>query len=76
MRAIQSAYGDTGARINDTVVRFRRTMAAQGRPARCRAAVADAFCASRVAGKGGLAYGTLTAGVDAAVLVERHTPAP
>jgi putative acyl-CoA dehydrogenase len=39
------------------------------------AAVADAFCASRLAGDGGLAYGTLPAGVDAAAIVERHTPA-
>ena len=39
-------------------------------------AVADAFCASRLAGDGGLAYGTLPAGVDAAAIVERHTPPP
>ncbi len=38
------------------------------------AAVADAFCASRLAGDGGLAYGTLPAGVDAAAIVARHTP--
>ena len=37
-------------------------------------AVADAFCASRLAGDGGLAYGTLPAGVDAAAIVARHTP--
>jgi len=39
------------------------------------AAVADAFCASRLAGDGGLAYGTLPAGVDHAAIIERHTPA-
>jgi putative acyl-CoA dehydrogenase len=38
-------------------------------------AVADAFCASRLAGDGGLNYGTLPAGVDARAIVERHTPA-
>ena len=38
------------------------------------AAVADAFCASRLAGEGGLAYGTLPAGLDAAAIVERHRP--
>ena len=38
-------------------------------------AVADAFCASRLAGDGGLAYGTLPAGVDTRAIVERHTPA-
>jgi putative acyl-CoA dehydrogenase len=39
------------------------------------AAVADAFCASRLAGDAGLAYGTLPAGVDTAAIIERHTPA-
>jgi putative acyl-CoA dehydrogenase len=37
-------------------------------------AVADAFCASRLAGDAGLQYGTLPAGVDAAAIVARHTP--
>jgi putative acyl-CoA dehydrogenase len=37
-------------------------------------AVADAFCASRLAGDGGLVYGTLPAGVDTRAIVERHTP--
>jgi putative acyl-CoA dehydrogenase len=38
------------------------------------AAVADAFCASRLAGEGGLAYGTMPAGLDKAAIVERHRP--
>jgi putative acyl-CoA dehydrogenase len=38
------------------------------------AAVADAFCASRLAGDHGLEYGTLPAGVDFASIVQRHTP--
>jgi putative acyl-CoA dehydrogenase len=37
-------------------------------------AVADAFCASRLAGDAGLAYGTLPSGVDAEAIVERHRP--
>jgi putative acyl-CoA dehydrogenase len=37
-------------------------------------AVADAFCATRLGGQGGRAYGTLPAGADAAAIVERHTP--
>jgi putative acyl-CoA dehydrogenase len=37
-------------------------------------AVADAFCASRLAGDGGLSYGTLPPGVDARAIVERHLP--
>jgi len=39
-------------------------------------AVADAFCASRLAGDGGPQYGTLPAGVDTAAIVSRHTPPP
>ena len=38
--------------------------------------VADAFCASRLAGDGGLAYGTLPAGTDFTSIIERHTPQP
>jgi putative acyl-CoA dehydrogenase len=37
-------------------------------------AVADAFCAARLDGGGGLAYGTLPAGADTAAIVARHTP--
>ena len=40
------------------------------------AAVADAFCASRLAGDGGLQYGTLPAGSDVEAIVARHTPPP
>jgi putative acyl-CoA dehydrogenase len=36
--------------------------------------VADAFCATRLGGEGGRAYGTLPAGVDAAAIVDRHRP--
>ncbi|HEX4110791.1 MAG TPA: acyl-CoA dehydrogenase family protein [Solirubrobacteraceae bacterium] len=35
-------------------------------------AVADAFCASRLAGDRGLEYGTLPAGVDFAAIIARH----
>jgi putative acyl-CoA dehydrogenase len=37
--------------------------------------VADAFCASRLSGDGGLAFGTLPSGLDFEAIVERHTPA-
>jgi putative acyl-CoA dehydrogenase len=37
-------------------------------------AVADAFCASRLGGDWGSAYGTLPAGVDTGAIVERATP--
>ena len=36
--------------------------------------VADAFCASRLGGDGGRAYGTLPAGLPLAAIVERHRP--
>ncbi|GIU93717.1 MAG: acyl-CoA dehydrogenase [Gaiellaceae bacterium] len=36
--------------------------------------VADAFCAARLGGEGGRAYGTLPPGVDCAAIVERHRP--
>ncbi|MHB8681820.1 MAG: acyl-CoA dehydrogenase family protein [Acidimicrobiales bacterium] len=37
-------------------------------------AVADAFCASRLGGEAGLAFGTLPPGLDTAAIVERHRP--
>ncbi len=37
-------------------------------------AVADAFCASRLEGEGGLAFGTLPSGADFARIIERHSP--
>ncbi len=39
------------------------------------AAVSDAFCASRLGGQGGRAFGTLPAGVDADAIVARALPA-
>jgi putative acyl-CoA dehydrogenase len=40
------------------------------------AAVADAFCASRLDRDSGREYGTLPAGADLDAIVTRHTPAP
>ncbi len=37
-------------------------------------AVAEAFCASRLGNKGGLAFGTLPAGIDFARIIERARP--
>jgi putative acyl-CoA dehydrogenase len=39
-------------------------------------AVADAFCAARLAGDAGLQYGTLPRGVDTQAIIARHTPQP
>jgi putative acyl-CoA dehydrogenase len=38
------------------------------------APVADAFCATRLAGEWGHAFGTLPRGVDCAVIVDRAAP--
>jgi putative acyl-CoA dehydrogenase len=40
----------------------------------CPGAVADAFCASRLAGDGGLEYGTLPAGTDFEAIIARSLP--
>ena len=37
-------------------------------------AVADAFCASRLQSAGGLNYGNLPSGTDAAAIIKRATP--
>jgi putative acyl-CoA dehydrogenase len=37
-------------------------------------AVADGFCASRLAGDWGYAFGTLPPGIDTRTIVERATP--
>lgn len=39
-------------------------------------ALSDAFCATRLGGEGGLAFGTLPAGTDTSSIVERHHPTP
>ncbi|HEX2128026.1 MAG TPA: acyl-CoA dehydrogenase family protein [Solirubrobacterales bacterium] len=39
-------------------------------------AVADAFCASRLGGDAGRAFGTLPAGTDFRRIIERHAPLP
>jgi putative acyl-CoA dehydrogenase len=39
-------------------------------------AVADAFCAARLAGDGGLEYGTLPAGTDCEAIIARSRPRP
>ena len=39
-------------------------------------AVADAFCASRLSGDWGVAFGTLPRGVDFGAIVERGLPKP
>ena len=77
VRQVQSALAEPG----DLEVRARRVveqlalvlqgalLVRHGHPA-----VADAFCASRLGGDRGQAYGTLPAGTDVAAIIDRATP--
>ncbi|MGH2882813.1 MAG: acyl-CoA dehydrogenase family protein, partial [Solirubrobacteraceae bacterium] len=62
-----------GARrvVEDLAVALQGSLLVRSAPA----AVADAFCAARLAGDGGRVYGTLPAGVDAGAIVDRALPA-
>jgi putative acyl-CoA dehydrogenase len=56
--------------VEDLALALQGSLLLRGAPPE----VADAFCAARLGGEGGLHYGTLPAGVDAAAIVARHTP--
>jgi putative acyl-CoA dehydrogenase len=56
--------------VEDLAVAFQGSLLVRHAPP----AVADAFCATRLAGQGGRVYGTLPNGVDAAAIVERALP--
>jgi putative acyl-CoA dehydrogenase len=57
--------------VEDLAVALQASLLVRHAPA----AVADAFCATRLAGQGGRVYGTLPAGVDAGAIIERALPA-
>jgi putative acyl-CoA dehydrogenase len=57
--------------VEDLAVALQASLLVRGAPP----AVADAFCAARLAGEGGRVYGTLPAGVDAAAIIDRALPA-
>jgi putative acyl-CoA dehydrogenase len=57
--------------VEDLAVGLQASLLVRSAPA----AVADAFCAARLAGGGGRVYGTLPAGVDARAIVDRALPA-
>jgi putative acyl-CoA dehydrogenase len=57
--------------VEDLAVTLQASLLVRHAPA----AVADAFCAARLGGEGGRAYGTLPAGVDAGAIIERAYPA-
>jgi putative acyl-CoA dehydrogenase len=76
LKADLSDFEGIEARARSIVERMALTLQAallvrDGDPA-----VADAFCASRLRGDWGRAFGTLPAGVDAARIIARHTPRP
>ncbi|WP_205699552.1 acyl-CoA dehydrogenase family protein [Conexibacter sp. SYSU D00693] len=56
--------------VEKLALAWQGSLLVRGAPAE----VADAFCASRLAGDAGLAYGTLPRGLDLAAIVERATP--
>jgi len=58
------------ALVRDLVLAWQAALLAKHAPA----AVADAFCATRLAGEGGAVFGLLSRGVDARAIVERALP--
>jgi len=71
-RELQDAAVETRAR---RVVEGLALALQAGLLVRCApSAVAEAFCASRLAGEGGLLFGALPAGIDFAALIERARP--
>ncbi|MEA2689947.1 MAG: putative acyl-CoA dehydrogenase [Candidatus Eremiobacteraeota bacterium] len=71
-RTSHGAALEGGARR--TVERMALTLQASLLVRHAPAAVADAFCASRLGGEGGLAFGTLPPGADTRAIVERAWP--
>lgn len=71
--AVRAAEGQYLARriVEDLAVALQASLLLRFAPP----AVADAFCAARLGGGGGRAYGTLPLGVDARAIVDRALPA-
>ena len=77
VRALRSEFGDPeGLELRARWIVERMALALQGSllVRHAPSYVADAFCASRLAGDAGLQYGTLPAGADCEAIVARHTP--
>ena len=79
-RAISDLHAELGV-LDDLELRARRiveraALALQGSllVRHAPAPVADAFCATRLAGDGGRAFGTLPPGTDVEAIVERSWP--
>jgi putative acyl-CoA dehydrogenase len=69
-----SDFGDIEYRARRIVERMALALQGSILVRHADPAVADAFCATRLAGDRGRALGTLPAGVDCAGIVERHRP--
>jgi putative acyl-CoA dehydrogenase len=67
--------GDTQTQARRVVERLALTLQGSLLVRNGPAAVSDAFCAARLGGEGGRAYGTLPAGVDTQAILERALPA-
>jgi putative acyl-CoA dehydrogenase len=73
LRAELAEATDDGANARRVVERLALCLAG-GVLLRAESPVAEAFCATRLAGEGGRAYGTLPRGLETASIVERHLP--
>ncbi|MBC6462992.1 isovaleryl-CoA dehydrogenase [Actinomadura sp. HBU206391] len=77
VRSLRTALGDTGdieSGARRIVERMALTLQGALLVRHGHPAVADAFCASRLAGDWGRAYGTLPPGLDHGTLIERAAP--
>jgi putative acyl-CoA dehydrogenase len=77
LAALRQALADPSDleyRARDLVERMALAVQASLLVRHAPAAVADAFCASRLAGSGHRQFGTLPGGVDCAAIIERATP--
>jgi putative acyl-CoA dehydrogenase len=76
LRAELSDFEDAETRARRIVERMALTLQGALLVRHGDPAVADAFCASRLAGEWGHAFGTLPAGVDTGAIIGRHLPVP
>jgi len=67
--------GDTQTQARRVVERLALALQGSLLVRNAPAAVSDAFCAARVGGQGGRAYGTLPTGVDTSAILDRALPA-
>jgi putative acyl-CoA dehydrogenase len=76
LRRALSASEDTPAQARRVAERMALVLQGGLLARHAPAAVSDAFCASRLGGEGGLAFGTLPASAGLEAIIARHTPVP